>query len=87
MRGKHDGPVVRHLVQLVDEDRALRLEVLDDEAIVNDLVAHIDGPSVALERALDDLDGAVDTGAEAARAGEQDRERLLRGNHEIRSTG
>ena len=80
---EHDGPVVRHLVELVDEDRALGLEILDDIAVMHDLVADIDRPAVALDGALDDLDGTVDAGAEAARAGEQDRERLFVGlDHE-----
>ena len=57
----------------------LASQALDDVAVVDDLVADIDRRAVALERALDDLDGAVDAGAEAARAGEQDRERLLGG--------
>ena len=83
--GEHDGAVVRHLVELVDEDRALGLEAFDDVAIVHDLVADIDRPAVALDGALDDLDGTIDAGAEAARAGEQDRERLLGLDHENRS--
>ena len=84
--GEHDGPVVRHLVELLDEDRALGLEAFDDVAVVHDLVADIDRPAVALDGALDDLDGTIDAGAEAARAGEQDRERLLLGlDHEKRS--
>ena len=72
VRREHHRPVVRHLVELVDEDRALGLEVLDDIAIVHDLVTDIDRPAVALDGALDDLDGALDAGAETARAGEQD---------------
>jgi hypothetical protein len=50
VRGKDHGPVVRHLVELVDEDRALGLEVLDHEAIVDDLVPDIDRPAVTLQR-------------------------------------
>jgi hypothetical protein len=73
VRREDDRPVVRHLVELVDEDRALGLQTLDHEAIVHDLVADIDRPAVALDRALDDLDRAVDAGAEAAWAGQQDR--------------
>ena len=82
VRGKDDGTVVGHLVEFVDEDRALCLQVLDHETIVHDLVPHIDRPAVALQGTLDDLDGTVDAGAEAARTGEQDRERLLLGDHE-----
>ena len=62
----------RHLVQLLDEHRALGAQVVDHELVVHDLVAHVDRRAVQLERALDDRDGAVDAGAEAARLGEQD---------------
>ena len=60
------------LVELLDEDGALRLQALDDIAVMHDLVAHIDGRAVAFERELDDLDGPLDAGAEAARAAEED---------------
>src|SRR5690606_2374699 len=40
-------------------------------AVVDDLVAHVDRRPVLLQRPLDDLDGAVHTGAESARSGEQ----------------
>ena len=71
---------VRDLVELLDEDRALRLQALDDVAVVDDLVAHIDRRAEPLERQLDDLDGAVDAGAEAARRAQQDVERRLEGS-------
>src|SRR5436190_557352 len=87
MGGEHDRPVVGHLIELVDEDRPLGLESLDDIAVMHDLVADIDRPTVALDGALDDVNGALDTGTEAARAGEQDRERLCRLGHEKRSKG
>ena len=77
MGGEDHRPAVGHLVELLDEDRALTFQGLHDLAIVHDLVAHVDRPAIALDRALHDLDGAIDAGAEAARAGEQDRERLL----------
>ena len=44
---------------------------VDDEAIVDDLVADIDRRAVPLERQLDDLDRAVDAGAKPARRGDQ----------------
>jgi hypothetical protein len=39
---------------------------------VDDLVAHVDRRAELLERALDDLDRAIDAGAKAARLGEDD---------------
>ena len=70
--GEHHRRVVRHLVQLLDENGALALQALHHEAVVDDLVAHIDRGAVLADRLLDDLDGAVHPGAEAARAGKQD---------------
>src|SRR6185437_14861020 len=82
VRREYHRPIVRHLAELGDEDRALGLESLDHEAIVHDFVTHIDRPAVTFEGALDDLDGAVDTGTKATRACKQDRKRLLRVRHE-----
>ena len=73
-REDHRPVGIGDLVELLDEDRALRLQALDHVAVVHDLVAHIDRRAEALERLLDDLDGAVDAGAEAARGAEQDLE-------------
>ena len=72
MRRKDDRPIVGNLVELVDEHRAEPAQAVDDEAVVDDLVAHIDRRAEPLERELDDLDRAVDAGAEAARRGDQD---------------
>ena len=72
MGREHDRPVVRNLVELVDEDRAQIAQPVDDEAVVDDLMPDIDGRAEALERQLDDLDRAVDAGAETARGGNQD---------------
>jgi hypothetical protein len=80
MRGKDHRCAVRHLVQLRHEDRALRLQAVDHEAVVHDLVADIDWRPVAFERELDDADGAVDAGAEAARGGNQQGEGGLCGH-------
>src|SRR5204863_3357010 len=71
MGGEDHGHAVRHLIELRNEDRALGLEAVDHELVVDDLVADIDRRSVTLERQLDDADGAVDSGAEAARGGDQ----------------
>src|SRR5690606_30575269 len=61
-----------HLVELLDEDRAALLEIVDHVAVVHDLVAHVDRRAEGLDGALDDLDGAIDAGAEAAGVGEDD---------------
>ena len=69
--GENHRSVVRHLVQFVDEDRAERSKPFDHEAVVDDLVPHIDGRTEPLEGKLDDLDRPVDARAEAARRGNQ----------------
>ena len=51
--------------------RPIALQAVDDEAVVDDLVPHIDRRAEPLERELDDLDRAVDAGAKAARRGDQ----------------
>ena len=66
------GRAVGHLVEFLDEDRAALLEVFDHEPVVHDFVAHVDRRAQRFERALDDLDGAIDAGAEAAGIGEDD---------------
>ena len=70
MGGKDHRPVARHLVQLLDKDRTLGAQPIDDEFVVHDLVAHKDGCPPFLQRHLDDLDGTVHTGAEPARGGQ-----------------
>ena len=63
---------VRYFVQILDEDRAKASQPVDNEAVVDDFVADIDRWSETLDRQLDDLDGAVDSGAETARGCDQD---------------
>ena len=65
-------PVVRHLVKLVDEDRAETAQSLDDIAVVDDFMADVDGRSKPLECELDDLDRAVHSRAEATGGGDED---------------
>ncbi len=71
VRAEDDVRALGHLVDLVDEDRALLLELGHDVDVVHDLLAHVDRRAVALERLLDGDHGAVDAGAVAARRGEQ----------------
>ena len=75
------GPVSGHLVELLDEDRALALQAVDHVAVVDDLVADIDRRAPFLQRHLDDLDRPVDTGAKAARRAQHDSEGWPVGGH------
>jgi hypothetical protein len=68
--GEHDVAPLGTSCQLLDEDCALGLQIVDDELVVHDLVAHVDRRAELRERLLDDSDGAVDAGAEAAGIGE-----------------
>ncbi len=67
---EHHGRAGRHLVELLDEHRAARLEVGDDVLVVDDLLADVDRGAVEVERLLHGHDRAVDAGAVAARRGE-----------------
>ncbi len=70
--GEDDDAVVRHLIQLLDEDGARLLELVHHVAVVHHFMTDIDGGTELLQRTLDDADGAVDTGTEAAGICEQD---------------
>ena len=62
---------VRHLVELLDEDRAQRPQPLDHEPVVHHLVTDVYRRAKERDRTLDDVDRAVDAGAEATRIGQQ----------------
>src|SRR4029453_16322364 len=71
VRAEHEVRALGHLVDLLDEDRALLLELGDDVDVVHDLLAHVDRCAVVLERLLDRDHGPVDAGAVSARRREQ----------------
>ena len=56
---------------MLDEHGAASFEVAYDVQVVDDLLAHVDGRSVQVERSLDRLDGALDAGAVAAGGGQK----------------
>ena len=72
MRGEDDPRTVGHLVQLLNEDRAAALEILDDVSVVHDLATHVDRCAEAFERGGHRVDGPLHARAERARGGEQD---------------
>ena len=71
MRRKDHRPVVRNLIQLIDEYRSHVFQPINDEPVVYDFMANVDGRSEPLERELHDLDCAIDAGAKAARCGNE----------------
>ena len=62
----------RGAVEIVDEYGSFVAQSVDHVLVVDDFVADVHGRAELLDGALDDLDGALDTGAEAARSGEKD---------------
>ena len=74
MGTENNDTVVRHLVQFVYEQRATRAQVIHDKAIVNNLVAHIDGCPEHFQGSIDDIDGAIHSGTESARVRQFDLE-------------
>ena len=61
---------------VLDKHRAARAQVVDDDFVVHDLVAHVDGSFIAggtaVERQLDRPNGAFNASAEAAWRRQQD---------------
>src|SRR5439155_19672362 len=71
MRAEHHRGTVRDGVELLDEHGTLALQIIDDKAVVDDLVAHVDRRAELRERLLYDRDRAVNAGAVSAPIGEQ----------------
>ena len=69
--GEHHQGTLRHLIRLVDEDRAPLLQGGHHMLVVHDLLAHVDRCAVLLEGSLDGHHRPVDTGAIAAGGGQQ----------------
>jgi len=67
-RENHRG-TVGHFLELLDEHRTAFAQPLDHVTVVHHLVAHVDRSAEQLQRALDDLDRAINAGAEAAGIG------------------
>ena len=70
VRREHRDGIRRNLGDFFDEHRTFGFETLDHVLVVHDLVAHVDGWAVLLQRALDDLDRAHHTGAKSAGLGQ-----------------
>src|SRR6185312_12336268 len=72
MGTEHGDGAFGNFVQLFDEARALALQGIDHMLVVHDLVAHIDGLAIFIERLLHDIDGTHHASAEAAWLGKND---------------
>ena len=71
VRGEHHPGAVRHLAQLVHEDRPAGFQTGHHVRVVHDLLAHVDGRPMLLQDPLDDLDGPLHPGTERPRPGQQ----------------
>ena len=67
VRAEHHRGALRYFRQILDEHGALGAQIVHYIFVVHDFVTDVDRRAVKLQRALDDLDGAVYAGAEAAR--------------------
>jgi len=63
---------VRHRIEFVDKYGTLLAQALHDKAVMHYFVTHVNGCPKDLQGALDDLNGAIHTGAEAARVSQND---------------
>jgi hypothetical protein len=70
MSTEDDAVAFWHLIEGIDEDRALAFERLEHEAVVNYLMTHEERPPIGAQSASHRLDGAVDSGAKSARLSE-----------------
>ena len=72
MGAEDDALAGRDLVEALDKNRALVFQRLEHEAVVHDLMAHVERAPVGAQRAADGLDGTIDAGAKAARLSQND---------------
>ena len=70
--GENGHGTFGNLVHLIHEDGALLLEGLHHVAVVHNLLAHVHGRAVVLQRLLNGNHGAVDAGAVTTGSGQQD---------------
>ncbi len=72
MSAEDDALAGGHLVEALDKNRAFLFQRLEHEAVVHDLMAHVERASVGAQRAADSLDGTIDAGAKSARLSQDD---------------
>ena len=54
----------RDLVELVDKDHSLLVQLVDDEFVMDDFPAHVQGFTIRSQSQVDDVNGADDASAE-----------------------
>ena len=70
VRAEYDDAVVGHLFQLLDENRSARAQIVHHVPVVHHLVAHVDRCAKHVQRAIDDINGAIDAGAKTPGIGQ-----------------
>ena len=66
---EYDNGVIGYFVELFNKHRAPLAQVVDHEAVVNNLMTDINRTAEDLQGSVDDVDSAINAGAEAARVG------------------
>jgi len=72
MGAEDDSGPIGDFVEILDENCAACAQVIDDVAVVDDFVPHVNGCPVKGKRTLDGLDGALDPRTETAWVGKKD---------------
>ncbi len=67
MRAVDDALAGRNLLHAVDKDGALGGKLVHHVAVVDDLLAHVNGRAEGFQRDADNIDGAHHSGAKAPR--------------------
>ena len=70
VRAEQEVSARGHVDEVFDEDGALGAQVVHHMRIMHDVVQHVDGRAVAVERLLDALDRALNTRAKTPRLGQ-----------------
>ena len=71
MRAENQRCAGRHLVEVFDKHRAFFAQIIDHKFIVNDFMPHINRRAMQCDGALNDFDGAINTGTETTGIGEE----------------
>ena len=67
VRTENNALTFGYVVERFDKDRAFPFKRFENETVMNDLMANVEGAPVIVEGSTYGLDRAIDTGAKAAR--------------------
>src|SRR5690554_2373940 len=76
MSTENNNDVIRHFIQLVNENCTALAQGIHNEFVVNNFMTHINRRAEYIERTINNIDCAVYTGTETARIGEFDLHKL-----------